>query len=157
MLTATTLFCDDIREESNGKLILVGVYLGELTYSPSDPGDYLSLSVLIHCFWGLATFEIAPAVAAEVTYRRMLSGEASKPSDLMLERIDIQVAELEFVDEPTGVHSEQFIVFQVSIPRHEPDGTLIVELIGPDDVRRQIGSLIVSQETDLSEDTELRT
>lgn len=33
-VTARVVFCDDIRQEYNGKLILIGVYSGEIRFNP---------------------------------------------------------------------------------------------------------------------------
>jgi hypothetical protein len=33
-----TIFCDDIRQEDNGKLLYIGVYTGDMTFSGPPPG-----------------------------------------------------------------------------------------------------------------------
>jgi hypothetical protein len=54
-----TIFCDDIRKEDNGKLIFIGVYLGEMIF-PDPPPFYL------------------PTFTAFVTYRESI-GEGKEP------------------------------------------------------------------------------
>ncbi|WP_299984912.1 hypothetical protein [uncultured Ruegeria sp.] len=44
----TTLFCDDIRNENNGKLILVGCYTNEMNFSGPAPGMLPTFAALVN-------------------------------------------------------------------------------------------------------------
>lgn len=44
----TTVFCDDIRREINGKLTLVGCYGSELNFSSSAPGVLPTFAALVN-------------------------------------------------------------------------------------------------------------
>ncbi len=54
----TAIFCDDIREETNGKLLLIGVYSGDLIPGAIPSSFPLSLMVKAHGLNGKHKFRV---------------------------------------------------------------------------------------------------
>lgn len=76
----TAIFCDDIREETNGKLLLIGVYSGDLIPGVV-PGSFpLSLMVKAHGLTGKHKFEVT--VTSPGDNQVTMGGDIDVPSEV---------------------------------------------------------------------------
>lgn len=81
---ASTIFCDDIRKEANGKFILIGMYTGGMTFSVPPP-QVISLALLMTYVEPRdyseeeIRFEVCLSTASEPLVRATVMPSGSRP------------------------------------------------------------------------------
>lgn len=73
----TTIFCDDIRHEINGKLTLVGCYSGDLSFNGPPPG-------MLPTFAALVSFRIPYSVTFESLKLKITKEEGDEVTEMMV-------------------------------------------------------------------------
>lgn len=84
----TTIFCDDIRHETNGKITLVGCYTAEMNFSGPPPG-------LLPSFSALVNIRIPKSVHFETIKVRVLKEESSESTEIFGAEVKIPSEERE--------------------------------------------------------------
>ncbi|MBV1927074.1 MAG: hypothetical protein KUG62_07930 [Rhodobacteraceae bacterium] len=78
----TTIFCDDIRHETNGKLTLVGCYSSDLNFSGPAPG-------MLPVFAALVNIRIPKSITFSSLRIHVLKEEGSEKSQIFDAAIEI--------------------------------------------------------------------
>jgi hypothetical protein len=76
----TAIFCDDIREETNGKLLLIGVYSADLIPGAIPARFPLSLMVKAHGLTGKHKFEVTITSPGNIQVK--MGGDIDVPSEV---------------------------------------------------------------------------
>ncbi|UOA32555.1 hypothetical protein DSM110093_02355 [Sulfitobacter sp. DSM 110093] len=84
----TTIFCDDIRHEINGKLTLVGCYSSEMNFNGPPPG-------LLPSFAALVNIRIPTALPFKSLKLRVLKEEGDEVSEILAAEVEAEEEKIE--------------------------------------------------------------
>ena len=100
----TTVFCDDIRHEINGKLTLVGCYSGEMNFNGPPPG-------LLPSFGALVNIRVPVTMPFKVIKLRVLKEEGQEVSEILAAEVKAEEARIDDVnDAPKREELEQKVI-----------------------------------------------
>jgi hypothetical protein len=128
-VTAQTIFCDDIRQESNGKYIIIGTYSGEILIYNSVPLVQLATYVSIS---GLSEGPHSLALAVQL----QTVAETRTIGNMTME-VQVTRPDLPAVIAPTGLHipvdADGLLTLYLSVSGSPPKeaGHLKIKLISP--------------------------
>lgn len=135
-----TIFCDDFRQDIQGKFIYTGVYHSDMVVYGVSP-------VLVASFWVVVKYSIARALARGTAVVKVFLPKKSEP----LLSADVNLDMLQQIPEPNYRHEEDdtrsflscFVPIRISPLIIEHEGFIRVRAYRGDDETR-LGSLPVS-------------
>lgn len=152
----TTLFCDDIRHETRGKLTLIGCYSSELNFSAPQPG-------LLPTFAALVNIRIPRAVKFNSIKVSVLKEEGADITKIVETAIDVPESSNNGVSEDITSGEINDIVTYITLPLQwsplsfkEP-GFIKVRAYLDGDREIRLGALKINFPNSVSENTASET
>lgn len=132
------VFCDEIRQEANGKLFLIGMYQNEIFISPGFPAKLGSFSAIIN-------YEERPGDrTSDVVLRLFLPGEESASFEAKIARSDLNAVAMPDDPEAEDPRVRVGIIAQFRDLVIKQSGRIRVRAyIGEDQLR--LGSITIKQ------------
>lgn len=105
----TTLFCDDIRHEVNGKMTLVGCYSSELNFNGPQPG-------MLPTFAALVNIRIPVSVKFNSIKLRVLKEEGDETTEILEADIEVPENKKGKVFQDLSTESTEEKMFSMTVP-----------------------------------------
>lgn len=104
-----TVFCDDIRFETNGKLTLIGCYSGEMTFNGPAPG-------ILPTFAAFVMVRVPVSVDFKRVSVVVFKHDGADVTELLRSSIEVERSEIDKIEERRGDIDSSEKVTLVSVP-----------------------------------------
>lgn len=105
----TTVFCDDIRHEINGKMTLVGCYAAEMNFNGPAPGFLPSFAALVN-------IRIPKAIKFKSLALRVLKEEGKETTEILAAATEINQSDITKAVANADAESKHEQILSITVP-----------------------------------------